>query len=64
MDVPESIMSWMRLRDCYSSVADRHGGGWRYNAPQLFYHYMRDVMILAMELRRARDERRGKEEMK
>ncbi len=64
MDVPESIMSWMRLRGCYSSVADRDSGGRRYDAPQLLYHFTRDVMILAMELRRARDERRGKEEMK
>ena len=65
-DVPESIMAWIRLRDCYASGNDDDDDdcGWRYDAPQLLYHYTRDVAILLMELRRARvDERRARKGM-
>ncbi|KAL3809066.1 hypothetical protein ACHAXA_011421 [Cyclostephanos tholiformis] len=59
-DVPESMRPWIWLRDCYASVGNYVDGGWRYDAPQLLYHYTRDRKILMMELRRAKGEEEKK----
>lgn len=50
--VPETMKSWIKLRDCISIGREQ----WKYNEAQLFYHYTKDREILNMELRRFKDE--------
>lgn len=52
--VPETMKPWIKLRDCISIGREK----WKYDEPQLLYHYTKDLEILNMELRRFKDEQR------
>ena len=52
--VPERMKPWIKLRDCISIGREK----WKYDEPQLLYHYTKDLEILNMELRRFKDEQR------
>jgi hypothetical protein len=52
--VPETMKPWIKLRDCIGIGREK----WKYDEPQLLYHYTKDREILNMELRRFHDEQR------